>query len=94
MKTTIRPYEDKYRGVTYGDNINKPFLTLGYKETISGWFWNRKVECEDVWLVMSTKEEMSYAGYDVEIDHYFTILKSFVHKEDAVDFLNNLIGDI
>lgn len=89
MKTRIYPVLEKYRGFCFEDT---PQLTLGIKETITGYLWWKKVDQEDVYVIMDSDEVMSYAGACCDINHYWRVIKHFDmdEKELALLYLEEL----
>ena len=91
MKIRIWPVLEKYKGFCFEDT---PQLTLGIKETTTGSLRWKKVDQEDVYVIMDSDEVMSYNGQSVDIEHYWRVIKHFDmdEKELALLYLDELKG--
>ena len=92
MKTRVYPVLEKYKGFCFDDT---PRITLGIKETTTGYLWWKKVEQEDIYVIMSYRDSMSNNGQSVDIDTYWKVIKHFGmdEKELALKYLEELKGE-
>ncbi len=91
MKTRVYPVLEKYKGFCFEGT---PQLTLGIKETTTGYLWWKEVDQEDVYVIMDSDEVMSYAGSCCDVNYYWRVIKHFPmdEKEAALLYLDELKG--
>lgn len=90
MKTQITLYNQRFTGDAFGNS--KPVITLAKLTTTTGMLWWKKVEERDVWVVRGLIDIDTSIGGMVDIDTYWTTLKTFEYDELdlAVKFLNDI----
>tara|TARA_Y100000588_G_scaffold244854_1_gene259124 strand:+ start:49853 stop:50137 length:285 start_codon:yes stop_codon:yes gene_type:complete len=93
MSSIVRPINDNYRGLCCG--FPEPKVVLGERRTTTGYLWWKKVEVEEVWLVVHYKTEYSCTGVGVDSDNYWVVLKAFHrnNKDIADKWLEDYKGE-